>query len=119
MGSDQLESTSNPYRKALEWITHSDPLQFTPDVPNFLQRYLAAYLYFATSAGGEWKGGCNPPTAGQNDFCMSILQGNDAPVQTITLPAKRWLSKASECDWAGISCDEHEQFRTIKLGEFF
>ena len=31
------------------------------------------------------------------------------------VPANRWLSSHTECDWAGILCDEMEQVRSIDL----
>ena len=104
--SDQLDDSSGPYHKALEWITHHDPMQPTPEQPNFLQRFFASYFYFATSVRHDWNW-CNPARDNETDFCVFREQNGI-----------RWLSNFTECRWVGIKCDEVGQVRMIRLRKF-
>jgi hypothetical protein len=57
VGNEQLDDHKSGYRKALDWIMFADPAAITPENPKFIQRYLLAYFYFATSfeeSLGEW-----------------------------------------------------------------
>ena len=110
--------SDSPYRKALEWISFQDPLPSTPDEYNFLQRYWAAYFYFATSAKREW-GNCIPP---QDDVspntCSYVVVLEDLPDNANSYPVSgrtRWLSNTTECRWAGIACDGLGQITEINL----
>jgi hypothetical protein len=117
VGSDQLDDRTNPYRKALDWLTNDDPMQITPEHPQFTQRYLAAYFYFATSVKHEWSGGCNRPVEGEEDDCLYHRMVGVDPVTYTDVPWKRWLSSTPECTWAGIYCDEAGQFRSMDFSK--
>jgi hypothetical protein len=120
IGSDKLDDQSSPYAKALNWITFTDPMQLTPDAPNFMQRYLAAYLYYATTEKRPWYS-CNPPneTAGEDSNCLfQKLVGIDPP-EYAPIPWNRWLSEAHECQWAGVFCDQQEMYRGIELRKYW
>lgn len=110
---EKLDDLSGPYRKALDWIMFDDAMALTPDSNRLAQRYIAAYLFFATSAKSPWSSGCNPPEDGEQDFCSyGYIQDNG---QYSILKAKRWLSNTSECEWAGIKCDDLFQIREFDI----
>jgi len=123
---DAFKDPDSPYSKALEWITNEDPMQLVPGdtAPNFIQRYAAAYLYFATTVDGPWKS-CNPPMKIDGDegypsdtFCLwSRLRDTDVDYYYYKpQPATAWLSNATTCSWAGVSCDEEGQIIRLDLG---
>ena len=117
VGSDVLDDYTNAYRKALDWITYDDPKAITPDDKTFAQRFYAAYFYFATSVKHPWSGGCNPPVGEEPDHCMYNRLVSTNPIEYSTIPWVRWLSGQSECNWAGVGCDENGQLRTIELSK--
>lgn len=116
VGSEFLDDPDSPYAKALDWITFDDPRQLSPKEPNFIQRYIAAYLYFATSVEGPWRS-CGPPKNPKTDSasCSQLVLGSLFPEVFDRKPAFAWLSIAAECDWAGIICDDQGQVRTVDL----
>lgn len=119
VGGELLEDPESPYARALEWITFDDPMQMMPEHPSFIQRYVAAYFYFATSEDGPWRS-CNPPEdpwSGETKCSFSKLS-SVFPLGFTPIPWNAWLSKISECEWAGIMCDEHGQVRTIDLCKY-
>jgi hypothetical protein len=117
VGSELLDDPESPYSKALHWITFDDPQELSPADPNLIQRYTAAYLYFATTVDGPWRT-CNPPKNPDTDSpdCVYKKLVNLFPESFEDKPSKAWLSSADECDWAGISCDGQMQVRTVDLG---
>lgn len=116
VGLEVLEDEESPYSKALEWITFDDPMQLTPDADNFVQRYIAAYLYHATTEDGPWLS-CTPPENAWTDptDCQFKQLAAIFPLNYIEVPWNRWLSNISECQWAGVVCDEEGQFRSMDL----
>lgn len=115
----QNNDPASPYERALQWILHDDPLQLTVEDSNLMQRYLVAYLYFALTQNGTIST-CSPPKDPWSDspVCTFRAIGDFGPPIVYTnLPAARWLSNASECDWGGIRCDKHEQIIAIQLGK--
>jgi hypothetical protein len=104
VGAQVLDDESSPYFQALTWITFNDPMGMSPADKNFLQRYIAACLYFATSREKPWSY-CNPPQEGDDFTChytkFDPYHGNDLRYASI-----RWLTEHSECSWEGIGCDE-------------
>ena len=118
VGSDVLDDRTSSYRKALDWITYDDPQQATPEESSFTQRYYAAYFYFATSEKHPWAGGCNPPVGDETDNCIYQRLSAVDPIEYSPIPWTRWLSQQSECNWAGVGCDENGQFRSLELSEF-
>lgn len=117
VGSDVLDDYTNAHRKALDWITYDDPKAITPDDNTFAQRFYAAYFYFATSVKHPWSGGCNPPVGDEPDHCQYNRLVATNPIEYSTIPWVRWLSGQSECNWAGVGCDENGQFRTLELSK--
>jgi hypothetical protein len=118
VGADVLKDLGSPYRKALDWIIHKDPQQQTPENPSFLQRYFAAYMYYATSEKQPWHS-CAPAVEGENSDCIYLELLDSSSLEYIEVPWKRWLSDLSECAWAGVYCNDKEQIRAIELGKFF
>lgn len=118
VGSELLDDPDSPYSKALDWITFDDPLQLTPEASNFIQRYTCAYFYFATTVDRPWRS-CNPPEDPWNDdpFCWFKLLEGIFPMTFRDIPWVSWLSNSTECDWAGVECDEQEQIRTIDVSK--
>lgn len=115
---ETLDDLSSPYRKALQWITHDDSVQMTIDHKRFYQRYFAAYFYFATTTKRPWNNGCDRAMEDETDNCMYIERsGVDFP-QYSEIAWRRWLGSTSECQWAGIGCDEEEQIRSIDLCKY-
>ncbi|KAL7580253.1 hypothetical protein ACA910_012990 [Epithemia clementina (nom. ined.)] len=114
VGIEELSSPDSPYSKALTWITHNDTMQVVPESPNFVQRYVLAYFYFATTENGEWKS-CNPPEPGAPDFCSYAKLTSVEPLAYTEISWTRWLTGRHECAWAGITCDEMLQLRAIEL----
>jgi hypothetical protein len=120
IGGDKLDEAASPYARALHWITHTDPLQLTPRNATFVQRYLAAYLYFATSVDRNWTS-CNPPEEGEDESCDYIMTLDVDPLSgdtEETVASKRWLSGASECLWAGVWCDQQGQIDQLELSKY-
>jgi len=102
-----------PQRKALHWITHYDLLQPTPESPHFIQRFLAACFYFATSERSTWDFDCAPTGNFSDTNCtVEVLSGGTADILGM-----RWLSGEPECSWGGIHCDELSQIREIRAGK--
>lgn len=102
IGGEMLEDPESPYSKALEWITHDDPMQLTPEATNFIQRYTAAYFYYATTEDGPWRS-CNPPEdpwSGETDCTFARLM-SVFPMEFADVPRKAWLSNVTECEWVG------------------
>jgi hypothetical protein len=112
---EELNDPMSPYKKALDWITHEDPLLLTPDHPQFMQRYIVAYFYYATSLDHDWTKPC-APDSNQRDECKYQYPTRcmeDSP----KIHSYRWLSKQDECKWAGIECDSQSQIIMIDLGK--
>lgn len=139
-------SSSSPYEQALQWILYDDPLALTSANATLLQRYLSAYVYFATSTVNRpWKW-CNPPSrtnptatldsnqtttsttrtsscSSSSSSCDSctFLELSHAFYNQDTYQSKtafQWLSNTSECQWAGVSCDAHGQIVDLDLSEY-
>ena len=115
-GIEETEDENSPYHKALEWIIYEDPMQLEPDAPNFMQRYVMAYFYYATTVGGPWRS-CNPPQTGEDAFCNFQKLINAFPPMYKETSWTRWLSGQNECEWAGIFCDDEKQVRAIELSK--
>jgi len=81
------------------------------DNQTLVQRYIAAYFYFATTSGGMWNWR-NP--AGNSTYCVFKKQTGVDPSSFITTNnAMRWLSNTPECEWAGIRCDKQHQITNL------
>lgn len=102
--SNFMNINQSPYAKALQWILHDDDLKLTTSNSTLLQRYFAAYLYYATSVAGHWSS-CNPKT----DPMTCVDQSNTGFF---------WLSNTSECRWAGVTCDNQGQIAVLDLGTY-
>ena len=116
VSSNQLDDITNPYWKALDWISNVDPMLTTPDNPRFIQRYVLAYFYFATSTNQPWVSDCAPSNDNDKNRCAHELKKYEGGV--FSRPSFKWLSNTSECDWAGLQCDLFFQVNTIKLGTY-
>jgi hypothetical protein len=116
VGSEQLDDHESAYRKALDWIMFADPAATTLDNPKFMQRYLLAYFYFATSVKKPWESGCAPATEEKVSCAFEVTFRRDGGFYNSTKTAFRWLSSVDECSWAGIHCDSSSQVQGIELG---
>jgi hypothetical protein len=112
-----LDDLTSPYRKALDWITYDDAMAVTPDDSNLYQRFVVAYLYFATSAKKPWGGPC-APEGGDEGACQYNYIYSPDPLKTVSHNGIRWLSGDDECTWVGVDCDESFQIRGIDLSTF-
>lgn len=106
-----LQDRSTPQGKALEWIVEIDEANLCPDTiytcPNALiQRYVLAVIYFSTN-GDLWF----QCSAASNalDSC-----GKEYPFSSKT----RFLDSGSECNWAGIDCNDSQCVNRIEFGKF-
>lgn len=115
VGSDQLDDLSNPYSTALNWITFIDPMELTPEKANFMQRYLIAYFYYATSVEKPWSGHCNPPEQNETEDCSHSVPVDVEASEEIA-ESKRWLTGLDECTWAGNFCDDSGQIVAMEHG---
>jgi hypothetical protein len=77
----------------------------TPEVVAIIQRYLMILFYYQTSNITEspWGSGCDPESS---NTCK--IDGEEAG---------QWLSDLSECEWAGITCEEGI-VKGIELGTY-
>jgi hypothetical protein len=116
VGSAALEDDDSPYAKALNWIMFDDPQQLTTDAENFVQRYTAAYFYYATTIVAPWFS-CNAPTGNETADCFLQKLIATTPAKYEPIRSNRWLSEASECEWAGVYCDDLKQFRGLEIGK--
>eukprot|EP00522_Entomoneis_paludosa_P001339 CAMPEP_0172474752 /NCGR_PEP_ID=MMETSP1065-20121228/69519_1 /TAXON_ID=265537 /ORGANISM="Amphiprora paludosa, Strain CCMP125" /LENGTH=972 /DNA_ID=CAMNT_0013232941 /DNA_START=767 /DNA_END=3685 /DNA_ORIENTATION=+ len=114
VGADAINDPASPYYKSLQWIKHNDTLQLDPADPSFVQRFVLAYLYYETTVDEPWRS-CNPPEEGGSQYCTYLKLQSVAPESFSEIPWTRWLSDQPECNWAGISCDESGQVRSIDL----
>ena len=113
MGQEAFLDPSNHQSRALRWIIHHDKLQIKPDDATFVQRFLAASFYFATTESSDWESACAPsPQYEAPNECevVTVL----APGREVSTHGMRWLSGESECSWFGVQCDELKQIRTIE-----
>ena len=120
VGNDVLSDPESPYFHALEWITHGDAMEVVPESPNFVQRYVCAYFYLATSENGkgQWLS-CNPPMSDESNDCfLKVLTAIHPALTYLDVQAKRWLSSQHECEWAGIECDGDNRVRYLQLSKF-
>lgn len=113
IGSERLEQ-SGPYQDALDWISVADPKQLDALSPNLLQRYVAAYLYYAT---GPWTV-CGPAetVTEKNCFVTGTVGTSHGGIMATQSEEIRWLSSDTECNWYGIECNERSQIVQITLG---
>jgi hypothetical protein len=123
--NEQLDDTTSPYHNALNWLTLVDLSALTLDSAKFAQRYLVAYLYFATSTKQPWETGCAPANytteiTTQDNHCIYTLPANtidadDKYEEPRQISALRWLSEQDVCEWAGVHCDDVGQVRSIDM----
>lgn len=128
---EEWDAQASPEAQALYWITHKDPAQLTVHDATFLQRYLAAYFYYSTSQTSSSSSAnsptswthCGPPLVApftasnrnQTDSLTCTWQSQQFAAPQVSA---RWLTNATECQWAGISCDNQGQIRSIEMSEF-
>ena len=98
---DLLNQSSDAIRKALEWIIDEETLVLPTNQSGIMQRFILAHFYFATSTNGAWRT-CSPPL--QNDTC--------------SLTKKRWLTRTTECTWAGVICSSKGHVVTMSCSAF-
>jgi hypothetical protein len=120
IGAEKLKAVQSPYAKALEWMIHQDPMALVPGDSNFIQRYVMAYFYYATTTNGPWKS-CNPAIVGgsESSFCYQTIQEYLEEEGSEKIPATRWLSSAHECEFAGVVCNDKLQVVELKLSKLF
>lgn len=122
---DVVYESGTPYNEAALWILYGDPSRVTsfdddgrlrrlqnlysdPEL-EYIQRYLLAFLWYATTDNGEeeWLS-CNPIhtdyTVEECTYSKPIRKLTDGTLEYTTVPWTRWLSGADECQWAGVTC---------------
>jgi hypothetical protein len=118
VGNDQLEDPSNPYRKALDWIQDVDPLALTPTDGKFKQRFLVAYLYFATSVKKPWSSDCIPPINDTETQCTYKTLITVDPITHYSIVSQKFLTGSDECDWGGVFCDDEDNIRGLEFSMY-
>lgn len=94
-----LLDPQSPQFRAYQWILNDDPLQLlASDMPQMLQRYTLATLYYATDGENSWNS-CGPPSG--NTPCSNIMQ--------------RYLSGGPECMWLGVTCSGAREIEIINI----
>jgi hypothetical protein len=95
---DLIRDNSSPQGRATTWLLEDDPLQVCPSDKSceMIQRWTLAVVYFSTG-GDDWF------------QCASTLYGN-APTDNCGKQVpfendERFLGNTTECNWAGIACD--------------
>ena len=116
VGTEQLDDKKNAYRKALDWIMYEDPAAMTPDNPKFMQRYLLAYFYYATTAKKPWESDCAPAN-NEKVACKNKAYKSLEALDYFEYSSLRWLSEVDECKWAGILCDRSGQINSIEFSK--
>lgn len=132
----------SPQSFGYNWILHQDELSFNSTNRPSVQRFILATFYFATGgrrATATWSM-CSavPVIIGQDNVdsfstpvrcvfeqninvcapreqflaCPEPYQGLVSPPHG---PKTRWLSKSSECDWFGVSCNEEGKVHQLSL----
>jgi len=89
-----LRKLDTPHSKSIQWLIGDDNAYLCPDNTKIIQRYVLALIYFSTN-GEEWFQCSSSPFVA--DRC-----GDEDPFQGQT----RFLSSETECNWAGIRCNE-------------
>lgn len=117
LGRDYFGSGSNSdikaRQQALHWILHEDPLQVNSSNPeHVLQRYTLVLLYIKTTATEVWTE-CNPFPDYTPGFCYYPEDHPNGISSQIW--GSRWLSGNSECQWAGILCNEERNIKELMI----
>ena len=114
---EQLDDYNSPFKKALDWVTFSDPMALTPDSSRFLNRYVLAYLYYATSMNRPWTSSC-APSEDEEENCIDLFVRDAVDKDIVQKTAIKWFTNTDECEWAGIHCDGFNQIKTIELSKY-
>lgn len=143
-------TTNGKEKKAIEWMLYEDPGKTDPTLlPRsdraWIQRYVLAYTYFATTTSNDgnttlWLS-CNPPFLASNENTIEETETNndESEIDTYdendclftyptelpsgrvtydTVPSKRWLSGTDECQWGGVACGNTVVEKiTVAIGE--
>lgn len=114
-----------PYLLAMDWIVNQDPFQLTIESPTLVQRYIAAYFYFAMTQNNNTLASCNALPINASSWSSSSppppectfrqFQTIGPPALFSDIPSTRWLSNSSECLWGGLQCDFHGQITHIQM----
>jgi hypothetical protein len=100
-----IRDPAEPQGRATTWLIEEDSLLLCPDDLDILQRWSLAVTYFSTGGDAWFQCSANPLAV---DSCGAV-----APF----LNAARFLSGASECNWASISC-ENGSVNEIDFGKY-
>lgn len=123
--ANNSSNPSSPSYLAREWILKEDAMNLTYASPTLDQRYLLSVFYFATNFPGRVSPlGCTKPNATEEDSCVFKTRNLQKPVTVPKLVTRlsynstRWLTNTSECDWAGLECNDDGNLAAILLREF-
>ena len=92
ISGETLRESSSDQFWAAHWITDRDEMQLKADDPYLAQRYALAVVYYALNLDQHFADGGG---------------GGE----------ERWLDFSSECNWAGIRCNEDDFVTEIHLGK--
>eukprot|EP00538_Stauroneis_constricta_P012806 CAMPEP_0119548520 /NCGR_PEP_ID=MMETSP1352-20130426/2425_1 /TAXON_ID=265584 /ORGANISM="Stauroneis constricta, Strain CCMP1120" /LENGTH=1351 /DNA_ID=CAMNT_0007593819 /DNA_START=276 /DNA_END=4331 /DNA_ORIENTATION=- len=111
---EQIFVPGTPHDLAVRWLMDEDPLKLVPESDNFVQRYMLAFLYFSTTAKGEWFS-CGRDDA--DDTCtFQKFERNTTDDSAYYVPVPdetRWLSGTFECEWVGVDCGPDPASRNV------
>ena len=94
ISGEALRDSSSDQFRAAHWITDRDEMQLKADDPYLAQRYALAVVYYALNLDQHFADGGG---------------GGE----------ERWLDFSSECDWAGIRCNDDDFVTEIHLGKSY
>ena len=101
------------YVSTLTWLGRDEMREGDPELPRFV---LAWFWYHTTENSSVPWSHCNPKSGSEQCEFLSNISVNDLDLcYTSKLPANRWLASASECTWAGVSCNESGFVTSISL----
>jgi hypothetical protein len=115
--SQYFDMTDPVHQKTTDWITNIDTYKFEESTSEgrMLQRYILAYLYFATTQNNKTWLSCNINEKNEEcDFAKIVSLNGTTPVEGF-VKAYSWLSSRTECEWGGLSCNDRSDLTDIDL----
>jgi hypothetical protein len=103
-----VNTEGSPQNLALTWLTDLDPSYICPQNDRLLQRYSIAVFYYATE-GNDWLK-CSAPEDFEDQAAIEVAAQN--------CPGTPWLTAGSECDWAGLTCNDKNEIQRIDIGKY-
>ncbi len=113
---EALDTEGTPQNEAFQWIVGGDPSYLCPNDPMLSQRYSLAVFYYSTN-GNRWTQCEAPVDASDEEQVEEANQRCDLE----PLPdsgSNAWLTPGSECDWAGVVCNDDGIIEQLDMGKY-